>query len=89
VGWVAVDAGSVGADVESRAGQWIEPNPVSARKPCRTNDAGCVRQNRVVLTVVATVKLSRRCIDPTGVRCIVNLRSDGDNQEFVAEESAA
>src|SRR6516165_5248209 len=26
-----------------------------------------VRQNRVVLAVVATVKLSRRCIDPTGI----------------------
>jgi hypothetical protein len=88
VGWVAVDAGSVGADVECRAGQWIEPNPVSARKPCRTNGADCVRQNRVVLAVVATVKLSRRCSKSNRASCIVNLRGDGDKREFVAGESA-
>src|SRR5215831_19964800 len=30
----------------------------------------------------------RRCIEPTGFRCIVNSRGDGDKNEFVTEESA-
>ena len=36
-----------------------------------------VRQKRVVLAVVATVKLSRRCVSPTGSGCIVNPPGDG------------
>ena len=36
-----------------------------------------VRQKRVVLAVVATVKLSRRCVSPAGSDCIVSPQSDG------------
>jgi hypothetical protein len=60
-----------------------------SRRSLGEGGKSCVRQNRVVLAVVATVKHLRRCIDPTGVRCIVNSRGDGDKNEFVTGESAA
>ena len=64
----AVDVGGAVADVSGRAGQWIEPSLVSTSqaasderrrvRPSPLGEAGsaCVRQNRVVLAVVATVK---------------------------------
>ena len=63
----AVDVGGAVADVSGRAGQWIEPSLVSNSqaaderrrvRPSPLGEAGsaCVRQNRVVLAVVATVK---------------------------------
>jgi hypothetical protein len=88
-GWVAVDADGVGADAVGRAGQWIEPSLVSLHKPCRTNGADRVRQNRVVPAVVATAKPCGDAARPTGQTASVNPWGDGGKQEFVTEESAA
>ncbi|MGY4501000.1 hypothetical protein ACVWYH_004931 [Bradyrhizobium sp. GM24.11] len=75
----AVDASGAVADVSGRAGQWIEPSPVSdlqaalyerrlrPAKPFGEAGSACVRQNRVVLAVVATVKLfANAALAPTG-----------------------
>ena len=57
----AVDAGGVGARRNRRAGRTVSDGHRADERRRR------VRQKRVVLAVVATVKLSRRCIDPTGI----------------------
>jgi hypothetical protein len=49
-----------------------------------------VRQNCVVLTVVATVKpFAEVRASPTGRTCIVNSRGDGGQRELGSGESAA
>src|SRR5207237_5437302 len=57
------------ADVCGRAGQWIEPSPVSHGKPCERTaldpakphgKAGLLAYGETVWSVVATVKLLRR-----------------------------
>jgi hypothetical protein len=55
----------------------------------RRNGEPCVRQNRVVLAVVATAKLSRRCGAPNRVNRIANSRSEGGQKEFGSRESTA
>ena len=57
----AVDAGGVGARGSRRAGRTVSEVQRADERRRR------VRQKRVVPAVVATVKLSRRCIDPTGI----------------------
>ena len=65
VGWGAVDAAAP-ARMWEQGGQRIEPNPVSSPQAVSYERRLCVRLNRVVLAVVATAKLLRRCIAPTG-----------------------
>ena len=67
----AVDAGGVGARRNRRAGRTVSDGHRADERRRR------VRQKRVVLAVVATVKLSRRCVSPTGSGCIVNPPGDG------------
>ena len=68
------------------------PAERTAPVPGEANKAepdSCVRQNRVVLAVVATVK---PCGDGSGlnrVSAIANSQGDGDKKELVAGESAA
>ena len=84
-----MDAGSVGADVRRRAGQWIEPSPVSALQAVSYERRSMRTTKPVVPAVVATAKLSRRCGKPDRATCIANLRGDGDKKEFVTEEITA
>jgi hypothetical protein len=83
-GWDAVDAAaSARKMIAGRAFRLVSDRP--ARK---TNDAICVRQNRVVLASVADAKLSvANSTQPDQVSHQAG--SDGDKNEFVAGESTA
>ena len=69
-------------DKQSRGGSNRERDAA-----CTTNGVACVRQNRVVLAVVATVKLSRRRHRANRPDPPFNSRSDGGKNEFVSGES--
>src|SRR3954471_8193532 len=50
------------AALKGSSRQYFDGYVHDAVEPCGENGGPCVRQNRVVLAVVATVKLSRRCV---------------------------
>jgi hypothetical protein len=80
----AVDAAASARKGNRRAGY-----PVSEQPARKTNDAFCVRQNRVVLASVADVKLTEAKSAQPGADLAVNPFGDGDKKEFVAGESTA
>ena len=60
------------------------PAPSTGLEKLRRNGGPCVRQNRVVLAVVATVKLFEDAREPNRVDGIVNSNGEGGQKEWSA-----
>ncbi len=87
-GRVAVDAAAPCARGAGRAGRPCEPEASCGRAALKSGEASwrrrmsCVRQNRVVLAVVATVKLpAEMCASPTGRTASSIRRREGGQKE--------
>ncbi|MEY9460028.1 hypothetical protein ABH973_000441 [Bradyrhizobium ottawaense] len=90
-GRVAVDAAASCARGVGRAGSPCEPEASCGRAALKSGEASwrsrmsCVRQNRVVLAVVATVKpVAEMCASPTGQTASSNSRGEGGQRESSA-----